>query len=59
MDALELLALNESTIRRTSVQTVSDLPPGGYLIAFPDRIRQDVEMDAATRDRLKALGYIK
>lgn len=59
MDSLELLALNESTIRRTSLQTVSDLPPGGTLIAFPDRIRQDVEMDEATRDRLKALGYIK
>ncbi len=59
MDSLEILAFDESVIRRTSVQSVTDLPPGGYLIAVPERIRENVEMDAATRERLKELGYIK
>jgi hypothetical protein len=58
-DALEILALDDSVLRRTSDQTVSELPPGGYLVSVPGKIREDAEMDEALRERLRALGYIK
>jgi hypothetical protein len=58
-DDLEIVALDDSVLRRTSDQTVSELPPGGYLVSVPGKIREDAEMDEALRERLRALGYIK